>query len=157
MLPARTPPIKSLNRTFRRFDPSSNSPLLSEETEYDEENAGLTGRNDPPGHVRRVRVMLPDHRVVPVLSVEPPGAVPAGTRLLPTRAICRAIDRGDMSAALCAGVPAGRSANDAAIHDAGPDLVCSGCAVQHLPAADDGAPSHVRSARLLCRARLWIR
>lgn len=69
MLPVYFPPIKSLNRTFRRLDPSSNPQLLSEETENDEEDSGLTGRSDHPGDVERLRSLLPVAQLVPVLPV----------------------------------------------------------------------------------------
>jgi hypothetical protein len=67
--PLTSPPNKSLNRTFRRFDPSSNPRLLSEETENVEEVNGLAGRSDSPGHIWRVRFVLPDDGALPVLSV----------------------------------------------------------------------------------------
>ena len=146
--PQRHPPHKSLNRTFRRFDPSSILRLLSEETENDEEDAGLTGRSDTPGHVWRVRCVLPDRPVpmLPVQLVQSPGAMSAsaGADLLSARADLRgAAGRHGVPSAVPgpqrARVPAGRVASNAAIRDAGPNVVRGGCPVQHLPGTDDGA------------------
>jgi hypothetical protein len=43
--------------------------LLSEETENDEENAGLAGRSDHPDFVEWMRRLLPDSRALPLLPV----------------------------------------------------------------------------------------
>jgi hypothetical protein len=90
--------------------------------------------------------------------VEPPGALPAGARLLPAGAdVCRAAG-GDglptaVSSAVCAGMPAGGVASDASICDASADVIRGRGALQRVPGADDDAAAvDVRPTGILCRA-----
>ena len=72
--------------------------------------------------------------VLPVQLVQPPGAVPAGARVLPARAdVCRAAGRDGLPAAVCTDVPADGVADDAAIRDADRGLVRSCGPVQRVP------------------------